>query len=129
MSRSRSSRTERWTEEQRVGIGQFLHRAFVVLRSICLSVVEEGPWTEDAAEGLSQIRERLYDAVEVATTGKLAERFPESEGNNVCIRLDCYDLPTEPINSLFQRLRTSCERHLTGPSNASQLASRSNTTV
>ena len=69
--------------------------------SFCLYLVEEGPWPEDRSERLRALQKRLFDAVEAVAEGKLAERFPETKGKSVCIRLDCYDLPMGPVDALF----------------------------
>jgi hypothetical protein len=69
--------------------------------STCLYLVEEGPWPEDHSERLRALQKRLFDAVEAVAEGKLAERFPETKGKSVCIRLDCYDLPAAPVDALF----------------------------
>ena len=69
--------------------------------SFCLYLVEEGPWPRDDTDRLQALQKRRYDAVEAVAVGKLVERFPDSKGRNVCIRLDCYDVPAAPVDSLF----------------------------
>ncbi len=69
--------------------------------SICLDLVEEGPWPTDHSQRLRALQERLFDVVEAVAEGKLVEPFPASKGRRMCVRLDCYDLPAAPVNALF----------------------------
>jgi len=65
-----------------------------------LVVVEQGDGSEDC---LRRLQERLYDYVEIAVDGFLAEKYPESKGKSVVIRLDCYDSPREACERFFFR--------------------------
>lgn len=65
-------------------------------------LVEEGPW-EDVAANLRRLQDRLYGCVDAALDGSLAERFPESTGAKVVIRLDGYNLPMPDSWDFFQR--------------------------
>lgn len=71
--------------------------------SFCLRLLEEGPWPKDHADELQAVEKRIFDVVEAVIEGKLVERFPESSGRPVCIRLDCYDLPRTAIDLLVAR--------------------------
>jgi hypothetical protein len=77
--------------------------------SFCLYLVEEGPWPQQHRDELRALQKRLFDTVEVVADGKVAERFPESKGKSICIRLDCYDLPVGPVNALFARFQEFCK--------------------
>jgi hypothetical protein len=65
-------------------------------------LVESGPW-EDLEPNLRRIQERLYGCLDAALDGKLAERFPESLGKEVVIRLDCYNVPRDEVLAFFDR--------------------------
>jgi hypothetical protein len=77
--------------------------------SICLYLVEQGPWPEDHSEKLRALQKRLFDVVEVVAQDKLVERFPEIKGRGICIRLDCYDLPGPPVDALFVAFQEFCK--------------------
>ena len=63
-----------------------------------LVLVEEGPWADDDVPAqLRRIQERLYDCVDAAVDGHLAQRYPDSRGKPAVIRLDCYDIPDSPM--------------------------------
>ena len=71
-------------------------------------LVEEGPWPPSETEAnLRRLQERLYDCVDAAIDGQLAERFPESNGGLVTVRLDGYDLPYVEVRELFERFSSS----------------------
>ena len=56
-----------------------------------LYLIEDGPWPgagEDWSACLKRIQTRVYDALDVAIDGHLAEKFPESRGKAVRIQLD-----------------------------------------
>ncbi|ACB76332.1 hypothetical protein [Opitutus terrae] len=79
---------------------------FVTVRpdgSYCMRVLEEGPWEGEPLGELRRIQERLYDVIEVVTTGKFVERYPESKGRQVYIKLDCYRVPKDHICPFFDR--------------------------
>ena len=52
---------------------------------------------------LQRLQQRLYDFVDIAVDGFLAEQYPESRGKSVVIRLDCYDTPRDECERLFFR--------------------------
>ncbi len=71
-------------------------------------LVEEGPWPVDEIEAnLRRMQERLYNCVDAAIDGQLAEQFPESNEGLITIRLDGYDLPQEQVRELFERFSRS----------------------
>ena len=65
-----------------------------------LVAVEQGDGSTDC---LRRLQERLHDYVEIAVDGFLAEKYPESKGKSVVIRLDCYDVPREICEQFFFR--------------------------
>jgi len=65
-----------------------------------LGVVETG---DGSAGCLGRLQERLYDYVDIAVDGHLAQQYPESRGKSVVIRLDCYDSPREACEQFFSR--------------------------
>ncbi len=71
-------------------------------------LVEEGPWDEPGLEGhLRRVQGRLYECVDAAVDGRLAEKFPESSGQPVLIRLDGYNLPEAAVREFFERFSSS----------------------
>ncbi len=64
-------------------------------------LVEEGPWASDIEKQLRRVQERLYQCVDAALDGQLAEKFPESSGKEIVIQLDCYNLPREDVAEFF----------------------------
>lgn len=65
-------------------------------------LVEEGPWSEPIEDQLTRVQGRLYDCIDAALDGKLAEKFPESAGKNIVIQLDAYNLPRERVSEFFE---------------------------
>lgn len=73
-----------------------------------LVLVEEGPWLPEMVEAeLKRLQERLYDAVDVVVDGHLARSYPDSFGRMALIRLDCYDIPNEPVQKFFAKFSAS----------------------
>jgi hypothetical protein len=67
-----------------------------------LVAVEQGPWPPNTTdEQLLRLQNKLLDYVNVAVDGGLAQRYPESLGKPVIIRLDSYDTPREQTEELF----------------------------
>ena len=66
-------------------------------------LVEEGPWLGPVADQLHRIQERLYACIDAAIDGHLAEKFPESKGKNIVLRLDCYNLPRDEVAEFFNK--------------------------
>lgn len=67
-----------------------------------VTLVEQGPWSEgDCNDRLSVLQERLWGCFEAVTLGLLANKYPDSLGAKVVIRLHCYDTPHIPCRSLF----------------------------
>ena|ERR1700722_12733453 len=65
-----------------------------------LVAVETGDGSTDS---LRRLQERLHDYVDIAVDGFLAQKYPESRGKSVVIRLDCYDMPRETCEQFFFR--------------------------
>lgn len=68
-----------------------------------LVLVEQGPWQNPLEQELGRIQSNLYECLDAARDGQIAEQFPESKGKAIKIRLDCYDLPEDQIESFFSR--------------------------
>jgi hypothetical protein len=52
---------------------------------------------------LRRLQTRLYDCVDAALDGQMADKFPESRGKRIVIQLDGYKLPTSEVQSFFER--------------------------
>ena len=66
-------------------------------------LVEEGPWPEaDLDTNLQRLQERLYNCIDAAIEGKIADQFPESRGRPISLQLDAYNLPQE-VAEFFER--------------------------
>jgi hypothetical protein len=61
--------------------------------SFLLCFAEEGPWESDEVTRLRAIQNTLYDYFDVAVDGHLAERYPETSGKRIVIRVDTYGTP------------------------------------
>ncbi len=59
--------------------------------------------SDGGAYSLQRLQQRLYDYVDIAVGGFLADKYPESRGKSVVIRLNCYDTPQEECERLFFR--------------------------
>lgn len=66
-------------------------------------LVEEGPWTGSIETELRRVQSRLYDTIDAALDGHLADKFPESKGKRIVIQLDCYNCPKEETTEFFDR--------------------------
>jgi len=64
-------------------------------------LVEQGPWQGDIEGNLRRLQSRLYDCVDAALDGQLAEKFPTAK--NVTVELDCYNLPEDDVRPFFDR--------------------------
>jgi hypothetical protein len=63
-----------------------------------LYLVEDGPWEANQLEGrLRSLQERIYQAVDVALDGHLANKYPGSRGKKVRIQVDFYDEPPRKV--------------------------------
>ena len=69
-------------------------------------LVEEGPW-EDVPAHLAKLQHRLYSCHDAAIYGQLAEQFPESRGQPITLRVDCYDVPQAETEEFFSRFSSS----------------------
>jgi len=84
-------------------------------------LVEQGPWLGSLEPELRRIQERLYGCLDAALDGQLAEKFPESAGKRIVIRLDCYNVPQDEVANFYQRFSagvflTQAYRHAMEPS-------------
>lgn len=66
-------------------------------------LVEEGPWSGVIDDQLRRLQDRLYGCVEAVLHGQLAARFPDSKGQRIIVRLDCYNVPRHEVEGFFQR--------------------------
>ena len=63
-----------------------------------LVLVETGPWAAaDVMKELTRLKGRLDDVVNAVVQGALVDRFPETRGHHLVIRLDGWGLPGFPI--------------------------------
>jgi hypothetical protein len=77
-------------------------------------LVEEGPWLSAEVEAnLRRLQGRLYGCIDAALDGQLAELYPETQGGQVIVRVDGYDLPQEEVREFFARF-SSCVLHVPG---------------
>jgi hypothetical protein len=51
--------------------------------------------------------------IDAALDGQLAELYPETQGGQVIVRVDGYDLPQEEVREFFARF-SSCVLHVPG---------------
>ena len=59
-----------------------------------LYIIEEGPWEgRPVDEWLQLIEARINNAIEIASDGYLAAKFPSSRGGAVRIQVDLYNNP------------------------------------
>jgi hypothetical protein len=73
-----------------------------------LVLVEEGPWTDDEIEAqLRRVQARLYTCLDAVLDGQVAERFPDSKGAPLAIRLEAHDVPRRQLEDFFHRFSTS----------------------
>jgi hypothetical protein len=73
-------------------------------------LVEAGPWCPPYEEELRRLQDRLYGCIKAALDGQLAEKFPQTRGRRVRIRLDGYNLPREETLAFFDRFSTGALR-------------------
>jgi hypothetical protein len=67
-------------------------------------LVEQGPWSgASISSQLGRLQERLYGAVDSALDGRLAEKFPESKGKKIIIRVYGYNLPKLEVAEFLER--------------------------
>ena len=67
-----------------------------------LYLVENGPW-ENTMEKIKIIQERLYNTLDVAVDGLLADKYPESTGLKIRIQVDAYDNPPNDVPELVEK--------------------------
>ena len=68
-----------------------------------LVLIEEGPWTGPVEDQLRRIQDRLYDCIEAALGGRVAEHFPESMGARFVLQLNCHDTAHAEVKAFFTR--------------------------
>ena len=66
-------------------------------------LVESGPWCSSDEFHLRALQTRLYDCIDAALDGQLAEKFPESKGKRLVIQVDCYNVPQEVVQQFFEK--------------------------
>jgi hypothetical protein len=67
-------------------------------------LVEEGPWSKSEIDvNLLRIQRRLYGCIDAALDGDLARQFSDSQGKQIVIHLDCYDVPEREVRAFFDR--------------------------
>jgi hypothetical protein len=64
-------------------------------------LVESGPWSGPVSDHLKTLQNRLYDCIDAALDGQLAEKFPESKGKRLVVQVDCYNIARDPVESFF----------------------------
>jgi hypothetical protein len=66
-------------------------------------LVEEGPWRDNVQDQLRRVQARLYDAIDAALDGQLANKFPQTRGKKVVVQLDAYNVPGPELAEFFAR--------------------------
>jgi hypothetical protein len=66
-------------------------------------LLEQGPWQRPFDAHFRRLQSRLYDCLDAAIDGQLAERFPQSRGCRVVIQVDAYQLPAQELADFFAR--------------------------
>jgi hypothetical protein len=66
-------------------------------------LVEQGPWAPPHDDQLRRLQTRLYDCIDAAVDGLLAEKFPQSRGGRLVIQVDGYSLPGKELSEFFER--------------------------
>ena len=73
--------------------------------------VEQGPWPPNSTnEQLVRLQNKLLDYVDAAVDGGLAQKYPDSVGKTVVVRLDFYDTPREETEQLLFRIAEHVHR-------------------
>ena len=57
--------------------------------------------SDGGAYSYERLQQRLYDFVDIAVDGYLADKYPETRGKSIVIRLDCYDTPRQECERIF----------------------------
>lgn len=65
-------------------------------------LVETGPW-HSCDTRLRVIQDRMYNCIDAAIDGQLAQQFPQTAGKTIIIQLDCYDAPEAELRDFFER--------------------------
>jgi hypothetical protein len=67
-----------------------------------LVLIEAGPWwPDDLKDELYRIQDRLYGCIDAAIDGQLAEKFPDTIGKHIIIKLICVDIADQDIIEFF----------------------------
>lgn len=69
-------------------------------------LVENGPWVGSTDAHLQALQGRLYDCIDAALDGQLAEKFPESKGKRLVVQVDCYNIPRDAVEPFFDEFST-----------------------
>ena len=62
--------------------------------------VETGPW-DDIPKELHRLQERLYDCIEGAIDGALAEQYPDTNAKAITLQLEGCDLPEKDVREFW----------------------------
>lgn len=69
-------------------------------------LVEEGPWRDGIEGQLRRVQNRLYDCIDLALDGQLANKYPESRGSNVIIQVDFYNIEDSAVGGFLTRFKS-----------------------
>ena len=69
-------------------------------------LVEEGDWSDVDAR-LRLLQQRMYECIDAAIDGQLADQFPEAKGKKIVVSIDFYDAPYEEASEFFERFSKS----------------------
>ena len=73
-----------------------------------LVLVEEGPWPPGAVDdNLRRVQDRLYGCLDAALDGQVADRFPDSVGRPLVIRLEAIDVPQTALADFYERFKST----------------------
>ena len=67
-----------------------------------LILVESGPWS-DLDAGLRALQDRLYNCLDAAIDGSVAEKFPGSSGAEITIRVQFVGISEHEVSGFFER--------------------------
>lgn len=79
-------------------------------RDACLLIMVEQNWTGPVDDNLRALQSRFYGCLNAVLDGDLAEKFPASKGRVIILRVDCYDLPVDPISDFVERFEVGIGR-------------------
>ncbi len=73
-----------------------------------LYLVGDGPWPspgDPLNEKLSMIQHRIFDAVDLAVDGRLAQKFKESIGKDIRVQIDSPQGAPRALQALVEKVR------------------------